>query len=375
MPSKIISEKTADAVTMTNAARLEQVNQLINEANQLNIEAGLLDAELKETQSLQNAAKKHRDQLSKAYKGKPSDQAYTEWMSQKETATAEGQVGLVFSKMHRWGLRSYQVITKLRSTITGQDIIYHVQDAAHTVSYTLSEKQFLQLVASNGVGKGRHSWDRIEQAIRNGEPALDLFTLQVGASSEKKIQEKTGVDTPAVKLTKDALYQYLIQTRAVISEKTGNLDYARIAELHSQLLAKYKWQTGSEGNITFPREDESKYFFTQERRKIVDIFTRLYKREKLHRDTDTFYESGDAILDENTLIENKVGKKAVISLKTLRGAIEDIAALKGVSRETLRQELIKLFTSAPKTGRYLTQMLQEGAYNKAVESINKLFTS
>ena len=373
MPSNVIAEKTADAVT--NAARLEQVNQLINEADGLNVEASLLDAELKETQSLQNAAKKHRDQLRNAYKGKSSDQACTEWMSQKETVTTEGQMGLVFSKMHRWGLRSYQVITQLRSTITGQDIIYHVQDTAHTVSYTLSEKQFLQLVASNGIGKGRRSWDKIEQAIQAGDPALDLFTLQVGASTEKKIQEKTGVDTPAVHLTKDALYQYLIQNRAIVNRKTGNLDYARIAELHSQLLAKYKWQKDSEGNAVFPKEDKSKYLFTQERQRIVDIFTRLYTREKLHRDTDSFYKSGDATLDENTLIENKVGKKAVISLKTLRGAIEDIAALKGVSRETLKQELIKLFTSAPKTGRYLTQMLQEGAYNKAVESINKLFTS
>lgn len=373
MPSKIISEKTADAVVQ--ATRLEQVNQLINEADGLNVEAGLLDAELKEIQSLKDAAKEHRDQLSSAYQGKPSDQAYKEWMSQKGTATAEGQMGLVFSKMHRWGLRSYQVITRLRNTITGQDIIYHVQDAAHTVSYTLSEKQFLQLVASNGVGKGRRSWDKIEQAIQAGEPALDLFTLQVGASTEKNIQEKTGVSASAIQLTKDALYQYLIQNRAITNEKTGNLDYARIAELHSQLLVRYEWQKDSSNNVAFPREDKSKYLFTQRRQKIVDLFTSVYIREKLHRDTDSFYKSGDATLDKDTLIENKVGKKAVISLKTLRGAIEDIAALKGVSRETLRQELIKLFTSAPKTGRYLTQMIQGEAYNKAVESINKLFTS
>ena len=372
MPSKYILERTADTVTKT--ASLERVHQLISEAHRLNEEATLLDVELKNIQSLQQSIQQHRTQLRRAYKENP-DQAFEELNSQKETITAKKQMESVFSRMHRWGLRSYQVITQLRNTITGQDIVYHVQDAQHTVSYTLNEEQFLKLVSSNSIGKGRLSWAQVEQAIQGGAPPLDLFTLQVGATSEKKIQERTGVATSTIQLTKDALYQYLIQNRAIINEKTGNIDYARIAELHSQLLAKYKWQKDSSENVAFPKNNKSKYFFSQERQKLVDTFIRLYKKEKLHRDTDEFYKSGDATLDENTLIENKVGDRAVISLRTIRSAIRDIAALKGVNREALKQGLIKLFTSAPQTGKYLTQMLQEGAYKKAVESINKLFTS
>ena len=372
MPESYIIKKTAD--TVVQASPLTRVNHLINNAYQLNEEANLLDTELKNTQSLQQSIQQHRTQLRRMYKENP-DQAFEEWTSQKEVITANKQMESVFSRMHKWGLKSYQVITQLRNTITGQDIIYHVQDAKRTVSYTLSEEQFLNLVASNSIGKGRLSWAGVEQAIQQGVPPLDLFTLQVGATSERKIQKITKAETPSIQLNKDALYQYLIQTRAILNEQTGGVSYARIAELHSQLLAKYKWQKDSKGNTAFPKNPSSnKYFFSQERQRFVDTFIRLYKKEKLHKDTDEFYKSGDATLNENTLIENKVGR-AVVSLRTIRNAIEDIAALKGVNKEALIQGLIQLFTNAPQTGRYLTQMLQEGAYNKAVESINKLFIS
>lgn len=371
MPENYIRKQTADTVVQTSS--LERVNSLINNAYQLNEEAKSLDIELEKTQSLRQSIQQHRTQLRRMYKENP-DQAFEEWTSQKEAITANKQIESVFSRMHKWGLRSYQVITQLRNTITGQDIIYHVQDAKHTVSYTLSEEQFLKLVASNSIGKGRLSWKEIEQAIQQGVPPLDLFTLQVGATSEKKIQNITKVETPSIQLNKDALYQYLIQTRAVLNERTGGVSYARIAELHSQLLAKYKWQKDSNGNTAFPKNSSNKYFFSQERQRLVDTFVRLYKKEKLHKDTDEFYKSGDATLNENTLIENKVGR-AVVSLRTIKNAIRDIAALKGVDKEALRQGLIQIFTSAPQTGRYLTQTLQEGAYNKAVESINKLFRS
>ena len=372
MPENYIIKQTAD--TVVQASPLTRVNHLINNAYQLNEEANLLDTELKNTQSLQQSIQQHRTQLRRMYKENP-DQAFEEWTSQKEVITANKQMESVFSRMHKWGLKSYQVITQLRNTITGQDIIYHVQDAKHTASYTLNEEQFLKLVASNSIGKGRLSWAGIEQAIQEGVPPLELFTLQVGASSKNKIQKRTGVETPTIQLNNDAIYQYLIQKRAILDEQTGNISYSRIAELHSQLLARYKWQKDSKGNTAFPKSNSSnKYFFSQERQKLVDTFIRLYKKEKLHKDTDEFYKSGDATLNENTLIENKVGRAAV-SLKTIRNAIKDIAALKGVNKEALRQGLIQLFTNAPQTGRYLTQMLQEGAYNKAVESINKLFIS
>ena len=373
MPENYVIKKTAD--TVVQASSLGRINSLINNAYQLNEEAKFLDIELKNTQSLRQSIQQHRTQLRRMYKEKDPNQAFEEWTSQKETITANKQMESVFSRMHKWGLKSYQVITQLRNTVTGQDIIYHVQDAKRTVSYTLNEKQFLNLIASNSIGKGRFSWEGIEQAIQQGAPPLDLFTLQVGATSEKKIQRITNAETPSAQLNNDALYQYLIQTRAILNEQTGGVSYARIAELHSQLLAKYKWQKDSSGNTAFPKSNSSnKYFFSQGRQKLVDTFIRLYKKEKLHKDTDEFYKSGDATLNENTLIENKVGR-AVVSLRTIRNAIEDIAALKGVNKEALRQGLIQLFTNAPQTGRYLTQMLQEGAYNKAVESINKLFIS
>ena len=149
MPENYIIKQTADTVVQTSP--LARINHLINNAYQLNEEANLLDIELKNTQFLQKSIQQHRAQLRRIYKENP-DQAFEEWTSQKEVITANKQMESVFSKMHKWGLKSYQIITQLRNTITGQDIIYHVQDAKHTVSYTLNEEQFLKLVASNSIG-------------------------------------------------------------------------------------------------------------------------------------------------------------------------------------------------------------------------------
>ena len=79
-------------------------------------------------------------------------------------------------------------------------------------------------------------------------------------------------------------------------------------------------------------------------------------------------ELNGAITD--VLIENKVGN-AVISLQTIRKAINSIASLKGQSLENIKNSFIQLFTKKP-VGE-LTKSIQEGAYNKAVKSINELF--
>ncbi len=373
MPSKYILEQSAN--TVVKMSPLQHVNQLIERANVLNTEATSLDIELKNTQLLYKSIQIHRAQIRRANANQ--DQLSTEYTIQKETATANKQMESVFSKMHKWGLEGYKVITQLRKTVTGQDIIYHVQDAKHTASYTLNEDQFLQLVASNSIGKGRLSWAEVDKAIQEGAPGLDIFTLQVGAISQNKIQKRTGVQTPSTQLVNDALYQYLIHSKSILNMQNTGIDYARIAELHSQLLASYQWKKDADGSVAFPpkgNKNSSSYFFSKNRQRLVDTFIRLYKKEKLHRDTDAFYQTGDATLDENTLIESKVGN-AVISLRTIRSAIRDIAGLKGVNPEALKQGLINLFTKAPQTGHYLTQMLQEGAYKKALESINKLFIS
>lgn len=385
MLTNFIAEQSAS--TLVKASPIQKVNSLIGEAVILDKEALLLDQELADVKLFTKMITRHQNQIknasTSAEKEKIQNQRPQAILSnQKRNIISKKQIELLLTKIHTWGLKGYRVIVQLRQTVTGQELIYHVQDANHSFSYTLNEEEFLKLLASNQAGMARTSWSQIEKAIAEGTPPLNLFQLNVGATSGKKIQEVTGAK-PSIHLTKDALYQYLIHNdegKAAIlrgEDENGRIDYSRIAELHSQLLARYKWIKNSSGGVAFPPKNsksKSKYFMSEHRQKLVDAFIGQYKKEKLHRDTDKFYESGDATLDENTLIESKVGN-ATVSIQTIRNAIKDIAALQGADNETLKQRFIQMFTKAPQAGRYLTQMIQKGAYEKAVKSITELFKS
>lgn len=375
------------ASALANHSPIQQIHNLINQAVILNQEANQLDKELEETKLFSKMMIRHANQIKNASTPKEKEKLENQrpqaiLSNQKRGVISKKQIELLLSKVQQWSLKGYKVIVQLRQTVTGQELIYHVQDANHAFSYTLNEEEFLKLLANNNAGMTRTSWAQIEKAISEGTPPLNLFQLNVGAKSGKYIEKQTGKKA-SIHLTKDALYQYLIHNdegKAAIlrgKDEGGGTDYSRIAELHSQLMARYDWIKNSSGGVAFPPKNsksKSKYFMSQHRKKLIDAFIQQYKKEKLHRDTDKFYESGDATLNEYTLIESKVGN-ATVSIQTIRNAIKDIAALQGANKEKLKQQFIQMFTKEPDAGRYLTQMIQKGAYEKAVESINKLFQS
>ncbi len=361
----------------SKASRLERVEILINRADLLNIERKALEDKIQQEgllRKIKNWSDQHQKQLRHAYK---PDDALMKLVKQKDKSKIENRINNLLIKIHDWGVRGYEVIVQTKQTITGQELIYHIQDSSHTFKYTLNEQEFLQLLSSNSVGMKYASWAQIDEAIQKGYPKpLDLFKLNVGASKTQMKQFKNNV--PTINLKRDALYRYLVDTKAISRKNTWNKEenseyayHARLSELHSQLLASYKWVLDEQGNVKKP-ENSSDYFFSKERKRLVDSFIRLYKKEGLHKDTDKFYETGDATLNESILIENKVGN-AVVSISTVKNAIISIASLKGTNSEQRRQHFLQMFTKGP-SGR-LTTKIQGAAYEKAVKSINELFKS
>jgi hypothetical protein len=293
----------------------------------------------------------------------------------------ESEVNALLKRINNWGTRSYKIIMDLRYVATGQQLIYHIQDSDHTMAIALNQQQFLQLLESNGAGLNYAKWSEIEKAAREGQPRLDLFKLQVNATTStlKNFQ------APSINLKKDILYQYLIGKTgagdAAITKKntwdtTGDSYYAyhaRIAELHSQLLAFYKWQYNRTGGVAEPKKgksDSTGVFFTDARRRDVEMFIARYKKEKLHLDTDAFYKTGDATANATVLIENKVGN-AVVSIKTIKNAIFAIAALNGVNRERIAQTFVNMFTKRTEV-HTLTNIIQGDAEQYAIKKIQEL---
>ena len=362
---------------LKQSLKLEKVQILINEANKLNNDWEILNSKLQKRGIYTKFFNEHQKQLK--YSKLSPNKVLQKMLNQKERNRNIKEINNILGEIKIWGVNGYRVIVELRETVTGQELIYHIENDTHTISYTLNTEQYLKLLASNNLGFNYSSWESIEKAKQAGFPKIDLLKLNINATDKnlKRIFEENLKDLQPINLKRDALYQYLVDTKAIERQSYWDKEnetyyayHARIAELHSQLSASFAWRRTPEGEIEKPKDG---YFFSEIRKKLVDAYIRIYKKEKLDKDTDSFYEVGDSIKDENTLIENKVGN-AVVSLKTIHNAIKRIADLKNVNYETIRTEFINLFTKEPKVGMMLTRQIQEGAYKKAVESINELFT-
>lgn len=376
--TKYVAEQSF--ASLHQQSRLQTVITLIEEAVSLNREGEALEKQLHQRGILtqfKNWSNAHQNQLTKSQKASPH-KTLMALVNQKDKSRTENEINNILKKINNWGVNGYRVVVQMRRTVTGQELIYHVQTDDHSLSYTLNEQQFLDLLSSNTAGLNYASWEKVE---KQGAPQLSLFKLNVGASKTK--MKKMFNHAPTINLKRDALYQYLVNTKAISQKNKWDTEnhseyayHARIAELHSQLLASYTWILNNNGGVAFPRKngpkDKSGYFITEERKRLVDLFIKQYKKEGLHADKDAFYETGDATLNEAILIENKVGN-AVVSISTIKNAIESIASLRGASKEQMRARFIEMFTKH-NSGR-LTKKIQEGAYKTAVESINTLFKS
>ena len=415
MPKSYIVEKTAERLAKED--KLAKVDKYIDRAEELIVESNILEKRMDETGLFEKIWKRHLKEVEKAkkemrknkkLKKEEIEEAIKEKnftrpqnvlapsrkkIEEKRMVINRRTLATLLKDVRKWGIDGYRVIVELRKTVTGQEIIYHVQTSGHTYSYTLTEEQYINLLEKNAQGAGlfRTGWSGIEKAVDNlkkntNSQSLDLFQLGVGAESstifegDKNGKGKLYDKGNRTQLKHDALYQYLLKMdngRAAIyyqkkNKETGvseesvsaGISYSRIAELHSQMLYFYKTAIEKEGGLSN---------FVKNKKNEIKYFIEMYKHEKLHLDTDTFYESGDATYGVNTLVENKVGQ-ATISIKTIREGLKKIVGLKGKTKEEKKQGFIQIFTKKIEGDKTLTKDIQEGAYNVAVNSIEKLFS-
>lgn len=379
MPENYIIERSATFL-IQNSAKQGAIQNYIQRAGQLDKEYNNLQTRQVQLSFAKQLNLQHQQNIQMAYangKTKPYVNT-TYWNFQDSRNDANMQdIQVWLNDLHRWSLQGYQVIVGLRKEVTGQDLIYHIQDSSGSYHYTLNEDQYLKLLAQNPVGMNYASTSQLEQAAAGGVPMADLFKLQVKATqtnlSQVDIWSQQQGHQQMIKssLKQDVLYQYLMQNGGVIQEG-GKTLHSRIYELYSQLRAQYEWAENPDGSIKSSGR-KGDIFFSATRKNAVDNFIAKYTGSNLHKDNTAFYKTGDAIQDNHTLIENKVGN-AVVSVSTIRRAIRDIAALGGIkSAAELKKELINLFTYSGKDA--FSKKLQDGAKNAAIKAIRELFKS
>ena len=379
MPEKYIIEHSATYFIQNDSKRVA-VQNYIQKANQLKIQYESLEARQRELSFAKQLNTQHQQNIQMAYangKNKPYVNS-TYWNFQDSRNDVNMQdIQIWLNDLHRWSLQGYQVIVGLRKEITGQDLIYHIQDSNGSYHYSLNEDQYLKLLANNPIGMNYASTSQLEQAAAGGVPMADLFKLRVNATQQNlsKVdawsQQQGHQQIMKASLKKDVLYQYLMQNGGVIQEG-GKTLHSRIYELYSQLRAQYEWVENSDGSIKSSRR-KGETFFSATRQNAVNNFIAKYVAANLHKDNTAFYKTGDAIQDNYTLIENKVGN-AVVSISTIRRAVEGIATLGGIkSADMLKKELINMFTYSGKDA--FSKKLQEGAKKVAERAIKDLFKS
>ena len=317
---------------------------------------------------------------------------FSEWLQQLQT----------------WSLAGYQNITTTRELITGQKLIYQIQERTQdkNILYTLNEEQYLEWLKSVPISGSRTSWDDIQKAADGKSTLMEAFNLNVDYSSTlfkeraqklanvkdvskiKKVADmgpgrRTGMefweDAQGISnrrdLNKDVLYNYIFEKakahasfyKIVKGEKVFQNN--RVLELYSQLRNSIKW---SEEDVEkgFEIINAQNTELGEKRREEINQYMQKYINAKLNVENDKFYEAGDAIQSATVLIENKV-KGAIISISTIKNGVEAISLL-GQTEKTkkdLQQKFQELFTATPE----LAEGLHQAAYETAVENIQKEF--
>ncbi len=382
MTIQYLAEQSATRFIAQDTKRV-QIQNYILKAKALQKEYFQLDQRQRDFQYAQQLMSVHQQNRQMAAANESSkpyvNTAFWDIQNEKKKIQNYQQIQQWLTQLHHWALKGYQVIVQLRKTITGQELIYHIQDTNHSFSYTLTENQYLKLLSENSMNMTYSSTSQLDQVIKKGLPLGDLFKLSVGATQSKieKVsqwsQDKGKGAIFGASLKNDALYQYLLyKYGGVITAPNGGVSHSRIYELHSQIAASFDWKRNSSGGIAFPKnKTKNSYFFTSKRSGAVTRFANKYIKAGMHGDTIAFYKTGDAIQDERTLIENKVGN-AVVSVSTIKNAIDKIAGFGNIaSPAQLKKAFINLFTYSG--AQSFEKRIQDGAKKFAVKKINELF--
>lgn len=334
----------------------------------------------------------HQRNLRNAVSGDKKPWVSTAYKEMKENIKQYEFLARWSSLLKNWSLKAYEVIMGLRRLLTEQTFYYHVMDTNKKYMVQLTEDQFLDLLKGNEMDVRIGTKDLNNMATGAQKTATefgDIFKLSVNATQQnlrralkdEKLNfaqpENPNIDVRSK--DKDIIYQELltmgnnnkpvIQTRKD-KKDTGDPDHSRLYELYSQLLNLKEAQLirrAVENGKSMDKIRGTKYY--AKFKKFVDDYVNT---PALARDNIAFYKTGDAILDDRTLIENKVGN-AVVSVKTIAQAIKDIAGLAQLKKEKLKKKLIELFSYSGTSP--IEKQIQSNAAKFAEKHIRESFTS
>lgn len=254
------------------------------------------------------------------------------------------------SNIKSWGIEAYQEVNSFRTFITGgQTLVYDVMNSSGTSVFRLEEDDFVKLLSSKPLGI---QWGVTLKGL-NKNGLANLLRLQVGNPSiGNAVPEEYRLSQEAQKskilLSNDEMYNFIV-------EQAKDLERPRLLELYSQVKSTYKGRQ-----------------LNKQTKNSIAKFIEQYKGTKeLVKDSIAFYQTGDAIQDNMTLIENKVGGSAGVSIRTVKNIIHEIAQLGFItSAQELKKRLKQLFTYSGKSD--FAKKIQNGAAYEARKAINNM---
>lgn len=273
--------------------------------------------------------------------------------SEKEYIIAQEKL----NEVKQWALEAYQEIVAFRKFITsGQELLYMVADSKG-FSYLINEEEYLKLLSGKLSAGHKSHISKIEQG-----KLFSFLNLSVGTPS---MDTKTII--PPFDLHQDKLFNLLDNNKDYILKEAAEdgLTQARLYELYTQIKGSFfQWKTFEspiQKNISSKRQE-----------KIINEAIR-YVAAKMHKDKTPFYATGDAIVRNTVLIENKIGGSAIVSINTIKNAIKNLndkVFISDASPQQMEQALIKMYTRTGKAG--IEHEIQKKTGEMAQKEIQKI---
>lgn len=329
--------------------------QLLNEGNRI-------QNKFKESLKNNDYFKDHYNQLIKINN---NDKYLSIYSLTKMLFKENEQFNSLIQELKDFGQLSYRAIMNFRQKITGeQQLVYDVLGSGK-ISYRLTESEFIEMFSKAplklGYGKIMLNNDtvNIDEIINVIPDIFKLTALGIGdpLKNLNQIENNRQID-----LKKDALYQLLQKWNNNRRKKEYKLSQARLYELYDQV--KFSLFNG---------EESYSEINDLEKQSEIRRFTYSYLQSGEQSESIPFYQIGDTIESQLTLIENKMasGRISFITLYNGISKLNNILTEYEVNKDTnyLKQELIKLYTYKGTT--QIEQVIQGAAYDYAVKQIEE----
>ncbi len=389
-----IAEQTA-MYFINNTNNRNALKHCIQEAKKIQSDLNKLNKDINTQQYLQSVYKVHMQNRQKQADAHIST-AFNSFVKQHQETQETAMLQQWIDDLQKTAIEGYKVVMRTRKLVTKQDFIYRVRTGSGNkvpYSYTLTEDQYIELLSQEPLTTAWTSTRDLEKAayalktVRNKDvPLSSVFQLVTGRGSQVSIEDaikKAPAPENAFKdikvsvkhnLEKDAIYRYVHRAGNFIGQRKhpNVIDEARTYELYTMLLNRFSWQY-RDGMLLEAKNNGTGFFSGKRLRQVRETIKNYKSKSELAYDNIAFYKTGDNVLNERTLIENKVGK-AVVSISTITKAINDIAGLNNLNQKDLTNKLIEMFSHGAK-GTTLEGKIYNGARDFAVKNIKEFITA